>query len=776
MKNSILLLMIVFLFSCTSQTGAQKQSENTLPRDNPEFKGKISRTFEDSEQDYPQPYRALKGSPNVILVLLDDVGFGQTGTFGGPIPTPSLDKLATEGLTYTQFHTTGICSPTRAALLTGRNHHQLGFGTISELSTGYPGYHSIWGKDGASIAEVLKQNGYNTAAWGKWHNTPDWETSPIGPFDRWPTGLGFEYWYGFQGGETSQWEPQLFRNTLPVEPGKTPEEGYHLTEDLAQDAIRWIQQQKSLDPEKPYFVYFAPGAAHAPLHAPKEWIDKFKGQFDEGWDVMREYTLERQKQMGIVPENTKLTPRPDVLPAWDEQSNDAKKLFARQMEVFAGFLAHVEYWVSQLIDEAHSLPGGDNTMVIYVVGDNGASGEGSIGGTLNSMELLNGFPGTDVETQLAVIDEIGSHKHENHYAVPWSWAGDAPFQWMKRVPSHFGGTRNGMIISWPKGIKAVNEKRTQFHHVVDIAPTIYEAAGIENPSSVNGVKQSPVAGVSMNYSFEDANAEGTRKIQYFEVGGHRAIYHEGWVAASFHGVPWETKGSLGFDNDVWQLYNIEADFSQANDLVEQYPEKLKELISIFDQEAEKYAVYPLDDRFIDRSVNPERPSLTRGKTSFTYLPGTVRIPEGSAPPAYRRDHTITAQIEYAPGDEGVIVANGGSAAGYTFYIQNNMLHYTHNFFQDIYDVTSTTKLPKGELEVKMVYIQESKEWGGGGTAKLYVNGNEVGSGKIDKVVPGRYSATETLDIGKDLGAPVSEHYKSPFEFTGKIDHVQIDLN
>jgi arylsulfatase len=741
MKNSILLLMIVFLFSCINQTDTEKQNENKLPRDLPEFKGKIGRTFEDSEQDYPQPYRALKGSPNVILVLLDDVGFGQAGTFGGPIPTPSLDKLASEGLTYTQFHTTGICSPTRAALLTGRNHHQLGFGTISELSTGYPGYHSIWGRDGACIAEVLKQSGYNTAAWGKWHNTPDWETSPIGPFDRWPTGLGFEYFYGFQGGETSQWEPQLFRNTLPVEPGKTPEEGYHLTEDLAQDAIKWIQQQKSLDPEKPYFVYFAPGAAHAPLHVPKEWIDKFKGQFDEGWDVMREYTLERQKKI-----------------------------------VFAGFLAHVEYWVSQLIDEAHSLPGGDNTMVIYVVGDNGASGEGSMGGTLNSMEMLNGFPGTDVETQLAVLDEIGGPKHENHYAVPWSWAGDAPFQWMKRVPSHFGGTRNGMIISWPKGIKANNKKRTQFHHVVDIAPTIYEAAGIEIPSSVNGVDQSPMAGVSMNYSFEDANAEGTRKTQYFEVGGHRAIYHDGWVAASFHGVPWETKGSLGFDNDIWQLYNIEEDFSQANDLVEQYPEKLKELISIFDNEAEKYGVYPLDDRFIDRSVNPERPSLTRGKTSFTYLSGTARIPEGSAPPAYRRDHTITAQIEYAPGDEGVIVANGGSAAGYTFYIQNNKLHYTHNFFQDIYDVTSKTNLPKGELKVKMVYTQESKEWGGGGTAKLYVNGNEVGSGKIDKVVPGRYSATETLDIGKDLGAPVSEHYQTPFEFTGKIDYVQIDLN
>jgi len=779
MKKIInLLLVVLVLASCAPQQGKRTEGDgNTLPKSLPEFNGKIGETFETSEQDYPQPFKAPEEAPNVIIVLLDDVGFGQTGTFGGPIPTPALDELAEEGISYTRFHTTGICSPTRAAMLTGRNHHQVGFGTISELSTGYPGYHSILDKKAATVAEVLKQNGYGTAVWGKWHNTPDWETSPVGPFDRWPVGLGFEYFYGFQGGETSQWEPQLIRNTLSVEPPKTPEEGYHLTEDLTEDAIRWMRQQKSVSPEKPYFMYFSTGAAHAPLHVSEEWIEKFKGQFDDGWDAMRVKTFERQKAMGIIPENTVLTERPDAIPSWDEQTDEAKKLYARQMEVFAGFLAHTDHYVGKLIDEARALPGGENTMVMYVIGDNGASAEGSLTGTLNNLMTQNGFP-DNVERQLAVLDEIGGPKHENHYAVPWAWAGSTPFKWMKRVPSHFGGTRNGFIVSWPKGIEAKNEKRTQFHHLVDIAPTIYEAAGIEFPTSVNGVEQTPLAGVPMNYSFENAYVEGTRKTQYFEVGGHRAIYHDGWVAGSFHGVPWQLSGSVGFENDVWELYNIEEDFSQANDLAEQYPDKLEELKAIFNEEANKYDVFPLDDRFVERAFNKARPSITKGKRHFNYLSGTKRVPEGSAPQVYALDHTISAKLNFKKGDEGVIVANGGSAAGYTLFVKNNKLCYTYNFFhENYYKVVSNINLPAGEIDVKMVYKQSGeKHHGAGGVSTLFINGKQVGTTKIEKVVPFRYSATETMDIGMDLGSTVSSEYRTPFEYTNTIEYVEFTLD
>ncbi|WP_348797333.1 arylsulfatase [Flavobacterium adhaerens] len=709
-----------------------------------------------------------------MLILLDDTGFGQAGIMGGPIPTPNMNQLAADGLTYTRFHTTGICSPTRAALLTGRNHHQVGFGTISELSTGYPGYNSIWGKDVGTIAEVLKQNGYSTAAWGKWHNTPDWETNPIGPFTQWPTGLGFEYFYGFQGGETHQYYPQLFKNTSPVEPPKSPEDGYHLTEDLTDDAIKWIRQQKSINPDKPYFAYFATGAMHAPLHAPKEWIEKFKGQFDEGWDAMREHTLARQKKLGIVPQNTKLTARPDAIPAWNSLSADEKKLFARQMEVFAGFLAHTDYWTGKLIKAVRDLPGGDNTMIIYIIGDNGSSAEGSMSGTLNNMMTQNGFP-DNVERQLKVMDELGGPKHENHFAVPWSWAGSTPFQWMKRVPSHFGGTRNGMIISWPAGIKSKNEIRTQFHHVIDIAPTIYSASGITFPTELNGVKQTPIAGVPMNYTFINASATGTRTTQYFETGGHRAIYNNGWVAASFHGIPWQLSGSVGFKNNVWELYNIDDDFSESIDLAKKNPKKLDELKNVFDQEAKKYNVYPLDDRFVERAINPNRPSVVKGKNQFTYLAGTERIPEGSAPPVYARTHTITAKINHSEKNEGVIVANGGGSAGYSLYIKENKLVYFYNFFHLNHYTITSTPLPEGNLKIEMIYTQESKELEGGGSTKLFVNGKEVGSGKVDKVVPSRYSATETMDIGKDLGSTVNEAYKTPFAYTGEIQTVEFDL-
>ena len=776
MLTMLVFVSIIFYgaISLATETGIDR---TTLPIKSPEFKGKISETFEKSKQDYPQPVEAPKGAPNVVLILIDDFGFGHPGTFGGPIPTPALDRLAKQGLRYNTFHTTAICSPTRAALLTGRNHHQVATGTITELSTGFPGYHSIWPKETASIAEILKDNGYNTAAWGKWHNTPDWETSPIGPFERWPTGLGFEYFYGFQGGETSQWEPQLFRNTTPVEPPKKPEEGYHLTEDLVDDAIEWINQQQSIAPDKPFFVYFATGATHAPLHAPKEWIDKFNGQFDQGWDKVREETLARQKKMGIVPENTKLTPRPKEIPAWDSFPEDARKLFARHQETFAGFAAHTDYHVGRLLDAVEALPDADNTLIIYVAGDNGPSAEGSLTGTLNNMMTQNGIPDT-VEDQLPKIDEIGGPMHENHFPVGWAWAGSSPFQWMKRVPSHFGGTRNGMVISWPARIKDKAGLRTQFHHAIDVVPTILEAANIPEPKTVKGVTQTPMAGTSMVYTFDDPKASSHRTTQYFETGGHRAIYRDGWVAASFHGVPWELSGSIGFENNTWELYNIEEDFSEAVDLSEKYPEKLKELEGIFDAEAKKYNVYPLDDRFVERVVNPERPSVTRGKTHFEYAPGAKRIPEGSAPPIYARNHSITVNFEMpSKGGDGVLVADGGSSAGFTLYVINGKPVYEMNFFgKERYKVTSNKALPKGKVTLTMNYTQQGKA-PEGGTATLLVNGEEVASGKIDMVPPVRYSGTETLDIGMDLGAVVSTSYhdKAPFAFDGKIEKVTFEL-
>jgi arylsulfatase A-like enzyme len=759
---------------------ALAQDRSNLPIADPSFKGKVGTSFEDSTEDFPQPIQAPKGAPNVVVILLDDLGFGQPGTFGGPVPTPNLDRLASQGLRYNRFHTTAICSPTRAALLTGRNHHQVATGTITELATGYPGYNSVWPRSTASAARVLKENGYSTAAFGKWHNTPDWETSPIGPFQHWPTGLGFEYWYGFHGGETSQWEPQLFRNEITVEAPKRPEQGYHLTEDLVDDAIQWINRKQSLAPDKPYFIYFATGAMHAPLHAPKEWIDKFKGQFDQGWDKVREQTLERQKKLGLVPANTQLTPRPKEIEAWDSLSPDAKRLYAGHQEVFAGFLAHTDHHVGRLLNAIASLPDADNTLIFFVAGDNGPSAEGSVTGTLNNMMTQNGIPDS-VAAQLPKIDEIGGPLHENHYPVGWAWAGSSPFQWMKRVPSHFGGTRNGLVVSWPAGIKDKGGLRTQFHHVIDVVPTIYQATGITAPNSVDGIKQTPIAGVDMTYSFGNASAPGTRKSQYFETGGHRAIYHDGWVAASFHGVPWQLTGSVGFKNNVWELYNIEEDFSQATDLAKNNPQKLKELQAVFDAEAKQFDVYPLDDRFAERAANAYRPSLTRGRTKFTYGAGATRIPEGSAPPVYQRSHKITAKVTIPEkGAEGVIVAEGGGS-GFVLYVKDSRAHYDYNFFgKATYSVSSDKPLPTGDVEIVLRYEQqpfrpfvETK----GGTAELFVNGESAGKGNIENVAPARFSATETLDIGMDLGAPASHAYrdKAPFAFTGTVKSVEIEV-
>jgi arylsulfatase len=777
--KALLGTVAIAAFPGVTMAAENAPDRRVLPLPAPGFSGTVGRDFTTSKQDYPQPIKAPKGAPNVVLILLDDIGFGQPGTFGGPVPTPNMDRLAKAGLRYNRFHTTGVCSPTRAALLTGRNHHQTGNGTITELSTGFPGYHSVWPKSVAAIPEILKANGYNTAAWGKWHNTPDWETSRTGPFDRWPTGLGFETWYGFHGGETSQWEPQLYRDQTSVEPGLTPAQGYNLNHDLANDAINWVNTQQAVAPDKPFFIYFAPGGAHAPLHAPKDWIVKFKGQFDQGWDKVREETLARQISMGLVPKGTKLTPRPKEIAAWNTLSPDAKRLFARHQEVFAAYLAQTDHEVGRLLDAVEKLPDADNTMIVYVIGDNGPSAEGSLTGTVNNMMTQNGIPDT-VEAQLPYIDEIGGPKHENHYPVGWSWAGSSPFQWMKRVPSHFGGTRNGMIVAWPSGINDAGGLRSQFAHVVDVAPTIFAAANIPMPTSVNGVEQVPLAGVPITTSFASAAAPSLRTRQYFETGGHRAIYDQGWVATAFHGVPWELAGSAGnFDKDVWQLYNIESDFSQAVDLAASNPAKLKSMQVIFDEEAKKYNVFPLDDRFAARGSNPERPSVTRGRTSFTYGAGATRIPEGSAPPVYQRSHSITAELEIPKGGaDGVIIAEGGGSGGYSLFVKDGRLHYESNFFTKGRTLlTAPDALPEGKTVVMMTYVQGDKANSGGGVASLSINGTKVAEKPIAQVVANRFSATETLDIGMDLGSAVSDRYhdRAPFPFTGRIDKVVVGL-
>ncbi|MXO60686.1 sulfatase-like hydrolase/transferase [Altererythrobacter salegens] len=749
------------------------------PQTDTHFSGTIGRTYTDSEPVVAEVPKAPEGAPNVLLILLDDVGFGHTSTFGGPVNTPTLEKLSKEGIRYNRFHTTALCSPTRAAILSGRNHHSVHTGIIMELSTGFPGYDGRWPENAVCVAETMRRNNYNTAAFGKWHNTPDFETSPAGPFDRWPTGHGFEYFWGFQGGETNQWDPPLFENTSPTQ---RPEgsENWHLSEAMADQAIGWISQQKASAPDKPFFCYWAPGAAHAPHHVGKEWSDKYKGKFDQGWDKVREETLERQIKLGVVPKGTKLTPRPESMPAWDECSADEKKLYARMQEVFAGFLEHVDAQIGRVVEALETMNLRDDTLIIYVVGDNGPSAEGSLTGTVNNMKSQHGYPDS-VEEMLKMIDEIGTGKHENHYPVPWCWAGSSPFQWCKQVASHFGGTRNPVVMSWPARIKDTGSLRNQFHHAIDIVPTILEAAGIAEPVSVNGIPQKPIEGVSMAYTWDDAKAASARKTQYFEMLGNRALYHDGWVAGARHGkLPWQTAGSNpDFDADVWELYNIEDDFSQAVDLAEKEPQRLRQLQDLFWAEAAKYNVLPLDDRFVERADVNLKPNYLRGKTQFVYLPVTTRIPEPSSPPTKNVNHTIAVECEVPEGGgEGVLVCCGGEAGGYSLFMKDGKLFWEHNWFDtERYRVESKNKIPAGHC-VLSVHVECDKEgeFATGGTASLRVGEDVVGEGKFDKQVGARFTVGESFDVGCDLITPVSELYESPAAFNGKIARVMVDVS
>jgi len=747
-----------------------------LPAPPQPFQGIINLRAKDSKSDFPQPVQAPKGAPNVLLVLLDDVGFGATSTFGGPCSTPTLQKLADNGLKYNQFHTTALCSPTRAALITGRNHHSAHTGVITEAATGFPGYDSVMQKDTATVAELLKQNGFGTAWFGKNHNVPDWQSSQAGPFDLWPTGLGFDHLYGFIGGDTSQWRPAVTEGTKPIEPylGKPD---YNFDYDMADQAIKWIGMQKAVASDKPFFCYYAPGATHAPHHPKNEWVEKYKGKFDQGWDKVREETFERQKKLGVIPPDTKLTPLAPGLPAWNTLTPEQQRVYARMMEVYAGYMEQTDSNIGRVIEAIRQTGQLDNTIVIYIAGDNGASAEGSPQGLLNEMTFFNGVP-EDIKEVLKRVDEIGTWKTYNHYPAAWAHAMCTPFQWTKQIASHYGGTRNGMVISWPKGIAAKGELRTQWHHCLDIVPSILEVCGVTAPASVIGVWQKPIEGVSMAYTFADANAKSRRTKQYFELGGNRAIYSEGWVACTTpSNPPWDPAGASvdEINGYNWELYHTDNDFSQAEDLAARMPDKLKDLQLLFYAEAAKYNVLPIDNSKTTRLDLAVRPSLTRGRESFAFTQGMIRIPEGASPDIKNKSWSVTADVEVKADDTGMIITQGGLFGGWALYLEKGRPVFHYNFVDVAhYEVAGKAALAPGKHTLKMVFSYDGSI-GKGGTATISVDEKEVAKGRVERTIPIRVALDETLDVGEDAGTPVNLSYDVPFKFTGKIENVTIEL-
>jgi arylsulfatase A-like enzyme len=760
-----------------------KVQRSILPIPDAQYVGVTTYDAKDPDTKFPPIERLLppKGAPNVLIVLLDDVGFAASSAFGGPIHTPTAERLAGNGLKFNRFHTTALCSPTRQALLTGRNHHSVNMGAICELATSAPGYSSVLPKSKAPLAMTLKLNGYSTAQFGKCHEVPVWQTSPVGPFDQWPTGGGgFEYFYGFIGGETNQWYPAIYEGTSPVEPEKTPEEGYHFTEDMTNKAINWTRQQKALMPDKPFFMYFAPGATHAPHHVPQEWAAKYKGKFDQGWDKLREEIFERQKKLGVIPANAELTKRPAEIQAWDETPKEMRPIFAREMEVYAGFLEHTDHHVGRLVDALKDLGVLDDTLIYLIIGDNGASAEGTPNGCFNEMTTLNGM-GTLETTEFlkSKIDEFGGPNAYNHYAVGWAHAMDTPYQWTKQVASHWGGTRNGTIVHWPNGIKAKGEVRSQFHHVIDIAPTILEAAGLPHPVVVNSIQQAPLEGFSMLYAFNHAKAAERHETQYFEMFCNRGIYHKGWAAVTRHGIPWVGAYKRSFDDDVWELYDTNTDWTQARDLAKENPKKLAELQRLFLIEAAKYSVLPLDDRTFER-FNADmagRPQLVKGKTQLLFG-GMGRLSENSVVSIKNKSHSITADVDVPKsGAEGVIVAQGGNTNGWSLYAKGGRLKYCYNFFGvTVTLVEATQPIPAGRHQVRMEFKYDGGGLAKGGGVMLYVDGKPVGQGRVEQTVPMAFSADETCDVGKENGSPVSPDYgPTGNEFSGEVNWVQIDL-
>ena len=746
-----------------------KKHRSHLPMPNTERSRFIAYDAKDPDSKFPpiEQLRPPKGAPNVLVVLIDDVGFGASSAFGGPCQTPTAEKLAAGGLRYNRFHTTALCSPTRQALLTGRNHHSAGMGGITEIATGAPGYCSVLPNSMSPLARTLKLNGYNTAQFGKCHEVPVWETSPAGPYDAWPTGGGgFEYFYGFIGGEANQWYPTLYEGTTPIEIKKTPEEGYHLVDDMTEKARKWIGQQKALAPDKPFFIYFAPGATHAPHHVPKEWADKYKGKFDQGWDKLREETFARQKKLGVIPADCQLTARPKEIPAWDEMPKAFKPVLCREMEVYAGFLEYTDHHVGRLVDALEKLGVLEHTLIYYIIGDNGASAEGSLNGCYNEMSYFNMLQQFETpEYLMERIDKLGGPDSYNHYAVGWAHAMDTPYQWTKQVASHWGGTRNGTIVHWPKGIKAKGEIRSQFSHVIDVAPTVLEAAGLPEPVSVNGIQQDPIEGVSMLYSFNDAKAAERHETQYFEMFGNRGIYHKGWTAVTKHRTPWADMSVKvpPFDDDVWELYDTNVDWSQAKNLAQENPGKLHELQRLWIIEATRYKVLPLDDRMTEK-MNPDtagRPALIKGNTQLLFS-GMGRLLENCVLNLKNKSHSVTAEIVVPEkGAEGVIICQGANIGGWSLYAKGGKLKYCYNWggFKHFF-VEATGKLPAGEHQVRMEFAYAGGGLGKGGKVTLYTDGKKVGEGDIPATLAIVFSADDGLDVGEDSGAPVSPDYGS----------------
>jgi arylsulfatase A-like enzyme len=755
-----------------------------LPIPDQQHVGLTTYDAKDPDTKYP-PIRELRpppGAPNVLIILLDDVGFGASSAFGGPCRTPNFERLAADGLRYNRFHTTALCSPTRQALLTGRNHHSVNMGGVCEIATSAPGYTSVLPKSKAPLPMTLKLNGYATAQFGKCHEVPVWETGPMGPFDQWPTGGGgFEYFYGFIGGETNQWYPAIYEGTTPVEPDKTPEEGYHFTDDMTTKAIKWIRQQKALMPDKPFFTYFAPGATHAPHHVSKEWIDKYKGKFDLGWDKLREETFARQKQLGVIPQDCRLTERHPEIPAWDTVSAEMKPILAHQMEVYAAFLEHTDHHIGRLIETLQDLEVLDDTLIYVILGDNGASAEGTLNGSFNEACIVNGMAEIEtVEFLKSKIDDFGGPHAYNHFAVGWAHAMDTPYQWSKQVASHWGGTRNGTIVHWSKTIKAKGEIRTQFSHVIDVAPTILEAAGLPHPTIVNSVQQAPIEGVSMLYSFNDAKAADRHETQYFEMFCNRGIYHKGWTAVTRHSTPWDfTKPLPAFDDDIWELYDTNTDWSQSRDLAKKNPEKLHELQRLWLIEAAKYNVLPLDDRRIER-FNPDlagRPQLIKGNRQMLFS-GMGRLSENSVVNIKNKSHSVTAEVVVPKsGGEGVIIAQGGAFAGWSLYTKDGKLKYCYNLLGiKLFYAVSDQRIAAGKHQVRMEFQYDGGGLAKGGDVLLYVDGKKVGEGRVEATMPMIFSADETCDVGRGTGSPVSPDYDAKDNgFSGEVNWVEIDI-
>jgi len=776
-----LIAIATLTFGCTPATNTETASSNSeqgidrtvLPI--PEPKRQTYKELDARNAKPPARWEvtAPQGAPNVVVVLIDDIGFGSSGTFGGPINMPNLDKIASGGLKYNRFHTTALCSPTRVALLTGYNHHSNNAGSVMETSTAFPGNNGVRPQSITPMAEVLRQNGYSTAAFGKYHETPPWEISAAGPYDRWPTHSGFEKFYGFIGGETNQYAPLVYDGTAQVELPEDP--NYHFTTDMTNQAISWMKFQNSLSPNKPYFMYFATGAAHAPHHVPAEWRDKYKGKFDQGWDKVRAETLERQKKLGIVPANTTLAPKPKDIKDWDSLSADEKKLFARQMETYAGFSEQTDYEIGRLYSAIEETGEADNTLFIYIVGDNGSSAEGQMNGCFNEMSFFSGVSET-VQEMLKNIDQWGSASTYPHFAAGWAVAMDSPFSYTKQVASDFGGVRNGMVIHWPKVIKAKGEVRSQFGHVIDIAPTVLEAAKVPSPRMVNGIQQDPIEGKSLLYTFTDATAKETHTVQYFEMFGNRAIYNDGWFARTIHRPAWQLKPSQGLAEDPWELYNTNDDFSLSKNLASTNAGKVKELQDLFMAEAEKYHVLPIDDRLLERT-NAElvgRPTVMEGRNSMTLGPGMkgMGIDIFIATPG--KSYTMTADVEVGADGNGVIVCQGGRFGGFSFYIDKGKPTFTYNYLGlEKFVVASSQSLTPG----KHTIVYDFKSDGGlgkGGTGTISINGTKVGEGRIGRTQPGIFSVDDLADVGTDDGTPVTDYGGSP-KFKGTLNKVTIEV-